>query len=199
MLDVNVNVSHKAPVTDVTPILPVNAQDDSEWGIREFADFFEITPRAVRFYEDKGLLKPERRGTMRVFRPIDYLRLSKILRAKRLGFSLSDIKEVLDVTDGLISDGVELNRRKNNFETVIRSLNRRREDIDILTKDMTEICSVISHTLEHTTDVGGLSNLAMQYEAIFSQTLVDDFNLDSLESIDPPNIQTQKELDHAKL
>ncbi len=180
-------------------ILPANTHDNSEWGIREFADFFEITPRAVRFYEDKHLLKPERRGTMRVFRPIDYLRLSKILRAKRLGFSLSDIKEVLDVTDGLISDGAELNRRKTNFETVIRSLNRRREDIDILTKDMTEICAVISHTLEHTPEIGGLSNLAIQYEAIFRQTLEDDFNSDSPETIDPQNTKTQKELDHAKL
>ena len=173
---------------DLTPTIAENSNGKSEWGIREFADFFDITPRAVRFYEHKGLLNPERRGTTRIFRPIDHIRLSKILRAKRLGFSLSDIKEVLEVTDGLIFDRSELSRRKSNFETVIRALNRRREDIDILTRDMTEICNVISETYIQTPEIGGLSNLASQYEAIFLQTLDDDFNPDAPDPIDTPNI-----------
>jgi len=178
---------------ETTTSWPLNKNGDPSWGIREFAGFFGITPRAVRFYEDKGLLSPERRGAMRIFTPRDYMRLTKILRAKRLGFTLDDIKEVLDVTDGLVHERAELLRRKSNFETVIRSLKRRREDIDILTKDMTEICDVISQTLDRTPDMGGIFDLADRYEATFRQTLEDDFHPD----INAHTHKVEKEIDHA--
>jgi len=98
----------------------------SSWGIREFADMFDVTPRTIRFYEDKGLLTPARNAGARVFNAEDYVRFERIMRAKRIGFTLDDIKEVLDVTDGHITDRVELLRRKKNFEMVIRTLKRRR-------------------------------------------------------------------------
>ena len=104
----------------------------SSWGIREFAKMFDVTPRTIRFYEDKGLLKPARNAGSRVFSAEDYVRFERIMRAKRIGFTLDDIKEVLEVTDGHVKDRVELLRRKKNFETVIKSLKRRREDIDCL-------------------------------------------------------------------
>lgn len=151
-----------------------------EWGIREFAAFFNITTRAVRFYEDKGLLSPKRRNSGRIFTSVDYYRLENILRAKRLGFTLDNIKQVLDVTDGQIQDRDALLQRKDDIERTIASLHRRRKDIDILTKDMTEICQIISETVVNMptrsqNSASGTSDeifdLAARYEAAFKDKM----------------------------
>jgi len=67
--------------------------------VSELADAYGITPRAIRFYEAKGLLSPQRVGWTRVYRHHDRARLELILRAKRLGFSLAEIKEYLSLYD----------------------------------------------------------------------------------------------------
>jgi DNA-binding transcriptional MerR regulator len=154
---------------------------DVSWGIREFAEIFDVTPRTIRFYEDKGLLKPARNAGARVFDAEDYVRFERIMRAKRIGFTLDDIKEVLEVTDGHIKDRVELLRRKKNFESVIRSLKRRREDIDVISKNMSEICMVISQNVENAPDDDGVFDLAAAYEAKFKQTMADDYSAELLD------------------
>lgn len=68
-------------------------------GIQDVADELGVTTRAIRFYEDKGLLDPQRVGTMRVYSRREVARLQLILRGKRLGFSLREIKEFLDLYD----------------------------------------------------------------------------------------------------
>lgn len=153
----------------------------SNWGIREFAQMFEVTPRTIRFYEDKGLLTPARNAGARIFGPEDYVRFERIMRAKRIGFTLDDIKEVMEVTDGHITDRVELLRRKKNFETVIRSLKRRREDIDVISKNMTEICAVITQNVENAPDSEGVFDLAAAYDAKFKQTMADDYSAELLD------------------
>ena len=155
--------------------------DGASWGIREFAQIFDVTPRTLRFYEDKGLLKPARNAGVRIFGAEDYVRFERIMQAKRIGFTLDDIKEVLEVTDGHIKDRVELLRRKKNFETVIRSLKRRREDIDVISKNMTEICAIISQNVEIAPDSAGVFDLAQAYDAKFKQTLADDYSAETLE------------------
>ena len=60
---------------------------------------FDVTPRTIRFYEDRGLLTPTRRGQNRVYSGRDRIRLMLILRGKRLGFSISEIAEILDLYD----------------------------------------------------------------------------------------------------
>lgn len=65
--------------------------------IREMCDAFDVTPRTLRFYESKELLFPERRGTRRLFTRRDRARLKLILRGKRFGFSLEDIRQLLDL------------------------------------------------------------------------------------------------------
>jgi len=164
---------------------PTISSDAALWGIRDFAAMFDVTPRTIRFYETKGLLSPRRDNNVRVFGLIEQTRFEKIMRAKRLGFTLDDIKEVLDVTDGHVKSCQELLRRKRNFETVIRSLQHRRTDIDSLVKDMREICDVIQTHLDQTSDNVDAANnmaddvsvfdLASAYEAKFRQNLVDDF------------------------
>ena len=67
--------------------------------IADLARAFDVTTRTIRYYEDEGMLAPERRGQQRVFSSRDRARLKLILRGKRLGFSLADIKEMLDLYD----------------------------------------------------------------------------------------------------
>ena len=185
MLDVNVNVSFKVNMPFRSANIakpPVNAPS---WGIRDFAAMFDVTPRTIRFYEDKGLLSPKRDKHARIFGPLEYSRFEKIMRAKRLGFTLDDIKEVLDVTDGHITSRSELLRRKANFEKVIHNLELRRKDIDIVARDMAEICDVISRHAEtvpsHDDIIDDINvfEMAAAYEAKLRQNLVDDFSPDT--------------------
>jgi DNA-binding transcriptional MerR regulator len=72
---------------------------DDVMTIREMCETFEVTPRALRFYEAKELLTPIRIGTRRLFTRRDRARLALILRGKRFGFSLEEIRQVLDLYD----------------------------------------------------------------------------------------------------
>lgn len=67
--------------------------------IRQMCDAFDVTPRTLRFYEAKELLFPQRDGTRRLFTRRDRARLTLILRGKRFGFSLEDIRQILDLYD----------------------------------------------------------------------------------------------------
>lgn len=67
--------------------------------ISELAKEFDITTRSIRFYEDEGLLQPERKGSMRIYNRKDKIRLKLILRGKRLGFSLAEIRELFELYD----------------------------------------------------------------------------------------------------
>ena len=67
------------------------------FSISELSQEFDVTTRSIRFYEDQGLLKPRRRGQTRIFSTKDRVRLKLILRGKRLGFSLNEIKEMIEM------------------------------------------------------------------------------------------------------
>ena len=77
--------------------------DRDYFSISDLSAEFEVTARALRFYEDEGLIAPERRGTQRVYSHRDRARLAWILRGKRVGFSLAEIREMIDLYD--IGDG----------------------------------------------------------------------------------------------
>ena len=71
--------------------------DRGEFSISDLAQEFDVTPRAIRFYEDQGLLAPRRDGQRRIYTPRDRTRLKLMLRGKRLGLSLSEIRELIDM------------------------------------------------------------------------------------------------------
>ena len=73
--------------------------DQATFSIRDLADEFGVTTRTIRFYEDEGLLSPTREGTRRVFDSRDHTRLKLILRGKRIGFTLGEISEIVDMYD----------------------------------------------------------------------------------------------------
>lgn len=78
---------------------PTTSDTAETLSIREMCDAFDVTPRTLRFYEAKELLFPIRQGTRRLFTRKDRARLTLILRGKRFGFSLEDIRQLLDMYD----------------------------------------------------------------------------------------------------
>ncbi len=74
-------------------------RDRQSYSITDLAEEFGVTARALRFYEDEGLISPERQGLARIYSRRDRARLAWILRGKRVGFSLTDIREMIDLYD----------------------------------------------------------------------------------------------------
>jgi len=97
--------------------------------ISELAREFQVTPRALRFYEDKGLLSPTRDGLNRVYSARDRARLRLILQGKSVGFSLSDIREILDLYT-LEGHRAQLKLSLKKSREQIRNLEKQREDIE---------------------------------------------------------------------
>src|SRR5690606_31320027 len=107
----------------------------------DLAAEFGITTRAIRFYEARGLISPERRGANRVYTRRDRARLILILRGKNLGFSLEDVADYLALYD---SDPGQLAQTRLLLDKVghsIDDLNRKRADLDRTLKDLKEIKS----------------------------------------------------------
>ena len=102
----------------------------TRYAIGELCEAFGVTPRALRFYEDEQLIAPERRGTSRVYSDRDRARLSWILRGKRVGFSLNEIRELLDLYD--LGDHRQTQRRVTieRCRQRIDALRRQKDDID---------------------------------------------------------------------
>jgi len=98
--------------------------------ITELAHEFDVTPRAIRFYEDKGMLHPSRQGMMRVYARRDRARLQLILRGKRLGFSLAEIREMIDLYD--VGDGrvEQMKLTMKRSQERLAALELQKHDID---------------------------------------------------------------------
>jgi DNA-binding transcriptional MerR regulator len=109
------------------------------WSIAELAAEYDVTLRAIRFYEDRGLLTPERRGTARVYHPRDRIRLSLILRGKRLGFSLDEIARIVDMYDAEPGEEGQLVYLLDQITHRRAELEQRRRDIEETLHDLAEV------------------------------------------------------------
>ena len=109
------------------------------WTIAEIADEFGITHRTVRYYEDKGLVTPERRGTLRVFHPRDRTRLRLVLRGKRLGFALDEIRTIVDMYDQQPGESGQLVYLLDQIGDRRGDLWLRRRDIDAALAELDDL------------------------------------------------------------
>lgn len=116
--------------------------------ITELAEEFRITPRTIRFYEDKKLLQPKRNGMNRIYCRRDRGRLKLILRGKRLGFRLDEIREMLDLYDHGDGQVEQLRLTLQKSHQRIEVLRRQRRDIDQALKELKEGCQTIEKVLE---------------------------------------------------
>jgi DNA-binding transcriptional MerR regulator len=98
--------------------------------IREMCDAFDVTPRTLRFYEQKELLAPRRDGLKRLFTRRDRARLKLILRGKRFGFSLEEIRQLLDLYDAGDQQLAQLTRAREIAETRLSDMERERAELD---------------------------------------------------------------------
>ena len=118
-------------------------QHKTHHSIGELCDEFGVTARALRFYEDEALISPERRGTQRLYTDRDRARLAWILRGKRVGLSLAEIKELLDLYD--IGDG----RRTQRLKTVeicqarVDKLKQQRVDIEAAIEELESFIGLV--------------------------------------------------------
>jgi DNA-binding transcriptional MerR regulator len=102
----------------------------AEFSISDLAREFEITPRAIRFYEDHGLLAPRRDGQRRIFTPRDRTRLKLTLRGKRLGLTLSEIRELIDMYEPGRDERPQLQRFLAVLESHRAGLLQQRADLE---------------------------------------------------------------------
>ena len=115
----------------------------NHYSIGELCEEFAVTARALRFYEDESLISPERRGTTRLYSERDRARLAWILRGKRVGLSLADIKELLDLYD--LGDGRKTQRLKTieRCQTQADKLEQQRVDIDATLSELKQFIALV--------------------------------------------------------
>ncbi len=113
--------------------------DATAYSISELAQEFNLTTRAIRFYEDEGLLQPGRSGRRRVYSARDRVRLKLILRGKRLGFSLSDVRAIIEMYDLDAGETGQLRYFLNQIQERREALKQQRSDIDLTLRELDEI------------------------------------------------------------
>lgn len=165
-------MQHETPVLNLKDSETALAGLAASWGIQEFSKIFKITPRTLRFYEDKGLISPQRHNGSRVYSARDYVRTERVIRAKQLGFSLDDIKDLFEVIDGQVKGKSALLERKVRMEEAAAQLRRNRKNIDSAVGELETLIGRIDDYAA-TADEDGVFQHAAAYEAMFAQTLTD--------------------------
>ena len=108
------------------------------WTITELAQEFDVTTRTIRFYEDKGLIAPERLKQRRIYHPRDPVRLQLVMRGKRLGFSLDEIQEMIDLYDADPTESTQLKMFIVKLRERRKLLQRQRNDINKVISEIRE-------------------------------------------------------------
>lgn len=123
--------------------MPENAGDGAArpelFTVNQLAQDLDVTPRAIRFYEKKGLLHPRRAGTTRVFDRRDRARLLLVLRGKRLGFSLAEIAEYLDLYDADRSQATQVKVLLAKTRMRIAELEQQQRDLTQALSELREV------------------------------------------------------------
>ena len=112
---------------------------EREYSISDLASEFDITPRTIRFYEEKGLLQPRREGQKRLFSNRDRVRLELILRGKRRGLSLDESREIIDMYEPGQNNAEQLNSLLGKIDERRGILQAQVADIRLMLKELDEV------------------------------------------------------------
>ena len=115
------------------------SEKTNTYTIRELANEFGVTSRALRLYEESALLAPKREGTRRIYGERDRVRLRLILRGKRLGWSLAEIGESFDLYDSSMGEEAQLNYLLDKLDARRDILQTQKQDIELALADLEHI------------------------------------------------------------
>ena len=122
-------------------------QNRENYSISDLSEEFGVTARALRFYEDEGLIAPHRKGLSRIYTKRDRDRLDWIVRAKHVGFSLTEIKELIDLYD--LGDGrqTQMQVTLEKCQEKVSTLKNQRRDIDSSIKELTGFIKIVQDAM----------------------------------------------------
>ncbi len=165
-IDVDVHVKRHTLSHMTDAVIP-----EADLSIREIAEKFDVTPRTLRFYEQKGLLNPKRRGGSRWYTAGDVARLSLILRGRRVGFSLEEIGEMLDLEALATRSHETLSRNLGRFRARIAALEQQRNDIEDALAELNAGCAWLEERLADREPSEDVKRRAAAFEALASARL----------------------------
>lgn len=120
--------------------------------ISELASEFGVTTRTIRFYEEKGLVTPRREGQKRLYTPADRVRIKLILRGKRIGMTLDESVEIIDMYDPGHDNAEQLHSLIRRVEAKRERLLQQRRDIDEMLEGLDEVSALCRQSLADTRD-----------------------------------------------
>ena len=126
------------------PVAARGAGEEARYTITELTREFDVSTRTLRFYEDEGLIAPERRGRTRLYRPADRALLAHVLRGKRLGFSIAEIREILDMYREPLGEAGQLDLLIARVEEKRDALEQKRRDIEQTLAGLAEVEAAVN-------------------------------------------------------
>jgi len=154
------------------------ADDHRTYSIRQLCREFGATARALRFYEDKGLLTPARKGQTRVYGSRDRARLKLILRGRRIGFTLQEIQDMLDLYDRNDGNTHQMAIALRRHRAQIEALKQQREDLDGAIEMAEAACAAMEERLSNIRP--DLLPGAEEYASVLAGRIDHDHGLDHL-------------------
>lgn len=120
----------------------------AHYSISELAEEFGVTTRTIRFYEEKGLIAPRREGQRRIYSPADRVRIKLILRGKRIGMSLAECVEIIDMYDPEHNNRDQLHSLIQRVQHRRERLEQQRQDIDDMLSGLEDVKCVCERALK---------------------------------------------------
>lgn len=135
--------------------MPGGRSEERTYSISELAAEFDISPRAIRYYEERGLLAPRRSaGNQRVYTRGDRRRLKLILRGKRLGFSLDEIAEMIGMPETDLTEVEQIRRSLAYGRSKLEEIARRKKELAELEQDIRATMETLEQTLDRLSKEG---------------------------------------------